>query len=193
VARQPARPETSPTFSGQLEFFGLPSVMQSLAETRATGMLTLTTKQGQTAAKLAFLDGKFVDAQRTNLRGADALYQILERPITGSFAFVPVAAEKLKSATEPETIMSLLLEGIRRHDELQALMTVVPDDLILTKTNIKPTPHEDETDPNLIREVWLKASSGSSVGQWEGQVPTDAFRVRRLIAHWMETGALVAS
>jgi hypothetical protein len=46
-------------------------------------------------------------------------------------------------------------------------------------------------DPALIREIWLKASSGSTVGEWGGQVNTDSYRVRRLVAHWLETGALV--
>ncbi|HKR63767.1 MAG TPA: DUF4388 domain-containing protein, partial [Thermoanaerobaculia bacterium] len=181
------------TLTGELEFFGLPSVMQSLGEMRATGMLTLRSKQGQAAAKLVVLDGKFLTAQRGNARGVDALYDMLERPIAGSFAFVPYQDEKMKSDIVPRDLLGLLLEGVRRHDELQRLVALVPDRMILTKTNVKPTPHEEEEDPTFVRDVWVKASGGGTVGEWERDMPTDSYRVRRLVAHWLEQGALTGS
>jgi alkanesulfonate monooxygenase SsuD/methylene tetrahydromethanopterin reductase-like flavin-dependent oxidoreductase (luciferase family) len=86
-----------------------------------------------------------------------------------------------------------LLEGIRRHDEFNQACTIAPDDVILKATGSKPAPHEDERDAGLIREVWVKASSGVAVGSWEPDIPADAYRVRRLVAHWMEQGALQAN
>jgi hypothetical protein len=192
-AEPPARAESAASLTGALEFFGLPSVVQSLSEMRATGMLTLMNKQKQAAAKLVFVDGKFLNAQMGQIRGDEALYQALERPLTGSFAFVPYPPEKLVSDIVPREIMGLLLEGMRRNDELQRFIALVPDEMTLTKTNVKPMPHEDEADPALVREVWIKASSGANIAECERQLATDSFRVRRLVAHWLEQGALVAS
>ena len=191
-ARQGTASESAPTLAGELEFFGLPSVLQSLGDMRASGMLTLRTKGGEAAAKLVVLDGQFLNAQTGQIRGPEALYEMLERPIAGTFAFVPQPPEKLKTALEPRSIMALLLEGVRRHDELQRIVAFVPDHMTLTKTNLKPTPHDDENDPALVRDVWMKASSGAAVGEWEREITTDSFRVRRLVAHWLEQGALVA-
>jgi hypothetical protein len=188
-----ARADAAASLTGALEFFGLPSVVQSLSEMRATGMLTLMNKQKQAAAKLVFVDGKFLNAQMGQIRGDEALYQALERPLTGSFAFVPYPPEKLASDITPREIMGLLLEGMRRNDELQRFIALVPDDMTLTKTNVKPMPHEDEADPALVREVWIKASSGANIAECERQLATDSFRVRRLVAHWLEQGALVAN
>jgi len=179
------------TLTGELEFFGLPSVMQSLGEMRATGMLTLRTKQGQAAAKLAVSDGKFLNAQRGSVRGPDALYDMLERPISGTFAFVPYPPEKMKGDEAVKDMIGLLLEGVRRHDELQRMLALLPDDIKLSKTTVKPTPHEEEDDPAFIRDVWLKASSGAPIGQWERELNTDSYRVRRIVAHWLEQGALI--
>jgi Domain of unknown function (DUF4388) len=181
------------TLTGELEFFGLPSVMQSLGEMRASGMLTLRTKQGVASAKLVFVDGKFINAQSNHIRGTDALYQTLERPIAGTFAFVPYPPEKMKSDNAPIEIMGLLLEGVRRHDELQTMLALVPDGMKLTKTSVKPTPHDDEKDPVLVREVWMAASNGTTVVECERQVATDSYRIRRLLSHWLEMGALVAA
>jgi hypothetical protein len=184
--------EAAATLTGELEFFGLPSVMQSLQEMRASGMLTLRTKQGLAASKLVFVDGKFINAQSGHIRGVDALYQTLERPIAGTFAFVPYPPEKMKSDNEPIDIMGLLLEGVRRHDELQTMIALVPDGMKLTKTSVKPTPHDDENDPTLVRDVWMSAAAGTTVAECEAKVATDSYRIRRLVAHWLETGALVA-
>jgi hypothetical protein len=181
------------SLSGELEFFGLPSVMQSLAEMRATGLLTVSTKQGEIAGKLVFGEGKFLNAMTGQLKGVDAVYQLLERPVTGAFAFVPYPPERVKSTIPPSEVMPLLMEGIRRHDEFNQACTIAPDDAVLKPTGSKPAPHEDERDAALIREVWVKAQSGVPVGSWESQIPADAYRVRRLVAHWMEQGALQAN
>jgi hypothetical protein len=186
-----ARAEAATTLAGELEFFGLPSVIQSLAEMRATGMLTITNKQKLPVAKMVFTDGKFLNAQMGHIRGDEALYQTLERPVPGAFAFVPYPPEKLGSDIVPREVMGLLLEGMRRNDELQRFIALVPDEMVLTKTSVKPTPHEEESDPTLSRELWIKASSGSSIAECERQLATDSFRVRRLVAHWLEQGALV--
>lgn len=191
----PKMPSREPvaTLTGELEFFGLPSVMQSLGDMRATGMLTLRNKQGQAAAKLVVSEGKFVNAQRGSIRGDEALYDMLERPISGTFAFVPYPPERMQTDLQPREMMALLLEGVRRHDELQRILALIPDGISLVKTSVKPTPHEEESDPAFIRDIWLKASSGAKLGEWEREIPSDSYRVRRLVVHWLEQGALAAS
>jgi hypothetical protein len=182
--------QSGATLTGDLEFFGLPSLLQSLADQQATGIITLTSRSsGQTAGKLLLVDGKFADAQAAHLRGVEALYQLLERPVTGHFAFVPHATPPQISG-EPLDIMPLLFEGIRRHDELRQMMIFVPDDLTLHATKVKPTPDAEERDPVVIREVWVKASSGTAVAEWEPLIAVDTYRTRRLVGRWLEEGAL---
>lgn len=190
-AQAPVRQNTAATLTGDLDFFGLPSLMQSLAEQQATGIVTLTARRtGQTSGKLLFVNGKFADAQCGHLRGIDALYQMLECPITGLFAFVPQAAAAIKTKGEPHDVMGLLFEGIRRHDEYRQLMLFVPDDVVLRATEVKPSPDPEESDPAIIRDVWVKAASGAPIADWESQIAADVFRVRRLVARWMDEGAL---
>jgi hypothetical protein len=181
------------TFAGELEFFGLPSILQSLAEMRATGMLTLSTKEGRAVSKMVFVEGKFINAQTGHVRGTDAMYEALERPISGRFAFVPHPAERMQSPNAPLDIMPILLEGVRRHDELQAILAMIPDAMILAKGEARPGAHQEEKDPGLMREVWTKASAGTAVIECERQIAADSYRVRRLIAHWLEQGALVGA
>lgn len=186
-----ARQANAATLTGDLDFFGLPSLLQSLADQQATGIVTLTARRtGQTAGKLLFVTGKFADAQAGHLRGVDALYQLLECPLAGTFAFVPQPPSNAKPRNEPQAVMPLLFEGIRRHDEYRQLALFVPDDLQFKAGTVKPTPDEEENDPAIIREIWVKASSGARLGDWEAQIAADVYRVRRLVARWMEEGAL---
>ena len=184
----PAAAKQGATLTGDLDFFGLPSLMQSLGEQQATGIVTLIARAtGQTAGKLLFANGKFADAQTAHLRGVEALYQLLEKPVTGTFSFVPASTPpKTKELME---IMSLLFEGIRRHDELRQMLIFVPDDLQLRAVG-KPTPDPEETDPTLIREVWVKAASGARLADWEPSIAVDSYRIRRLVGKWLEEGAL---
>lgn len=177
------------SLTGDLQFFGLPSLMQSLSDNQATGIVTLTGRQG-TVGKLLFVHGQFGDAQASHLRGVDALYQLLERPIVGSFAFVPAQPESVRTKNAPQPVMGLLLEGMRRYDELKQVCVVAADDLVLRPTATKPSPPPDESDPAIIREVWVKASKGGKIAEWESQIAADAYRIRRLIAHWIDQGAL---
>jgi len=186
-----ARQANAASLTGDLDFFGLPSLLQSLADQQATGIVTLTARRtGQTAGKLLFTRGKFADAQAGHLRGVDALYQLLECPLAGTFAFVPQPPSNAKPRNEPQSVMPLLFEGIRRHDEYRQLALFVPDDLTFRAGAVKPTPDAEESDPAIIRDVWVKASSGARLGDWEPQIAADVYRVRRLVARWMEEGAL---
>ena len=42
----------------------------------------------------------------------------------------------------------------------------------------------------VIREVWVKASSGTPVGEFEPTIAVDSYRIRRLVGRWLEEGAL---
>lgn len=187
----PAARESAATLTGDLQFFELPSLIQSLAQTEATGIVTLSAKETrQTAGKLLFVGGKFGDAQCAHLRGIEALYQLLEKPVVGTFTFVPQPRESVRTKDAPQEVMSLIFEGIRRHDELKQASVVVPDEICLKAGDAKPTPDAEETDPSFIRETWIKATSGSPLREWEPQIPADSFRIRRLVARWVEEGAL---
>ena len=86
--------------------------------------------------------------------------------------------------------MGLLLEGMRRYDELQRLRVVVPDNLLLRPGAAKPTPPEDETDGDFMRQVWERVRNGGARAEdCEAAFAVDSYRVRSLLAHWLETGA----
>jgi hypothetical protein len=182
--------EPAAGLSGDLDLFGLPSVLQTLSQSQLTGVLSLMQAQGKVEAAVLLENGKFRGAQLGNLRGPEAMYQLFERPFPGTFAFVSrsdVAA--YGQSTDAQDVLGLLLEGVRRHDEFKRAAALVPDQAVLEPTGAASTSVPDE-DADFVRLVWSTAAKGASVAQCEAAIQTDSYRTRRLLAHWVEEGAL---
>jgi len=192
-----SRPAEAPTksFSGDLELFGLPSLLQTVADSQLSGTLSLTNREGETTATLAFEGGKILDCVVGNLRGESAFYQIFETPVPGSFAFQSQRPGSGGSGTTAELldVSPMVLEAVRRHDEFKEARVLVPDGARLAATGTKPSRPETDEDPGFLQAVWLKASSGVPAAQLEDALGVDSYRVRHLLAHWVEEGALAAS
>jgi hypothetical protein len=90
-------------------------------------------------------------------------------------------------------ILPLSLEGMRRYDELQLAAALVPDEIALKASEVKPTAPAEEKDGILLRELWNRASSGATPKECESAVKADSYRIRRLLVHWVSTGSLVAA
>jgi hypothetical protein len=174
--------------SGDLELFGLPGVLQTLSQTGLTGILTLLNKQGQPEATMAMDKGHFLGAQAGKLKDDDAVFQIFERPFPGTFNFVSKPATALPKG-KPQDPMGLILEGVRRHDELKLAVAIVSDSATLKATGKAHTGMEDEK-ADFAEQLWGQVKPGLSALKIEGPVVADTFRTRRLLAHWVEEGAL---
>ncbi len=178
--------------SGDLELFGLPTLLQSLADTKATGRLVICGSNGRERAAVFFADGGIVHCGVGRLRGLDAVCQLFERPQPGSFRFVkPSADDPPLHGKEALEVMPTILEAVRRHDEFQEDRALVPDGASLASApGAVPTPPEEETDDVFVETVWREATRGTAPESCEGAAGADAYRVRRLYAHWFEIGAL---
>jgi uncharacterized protein DUF4388 len=189
----PAAAETTGAgLAGDLELFGLPGVLQTLSQSQLTGVLSLMSVQGKIEASILLEGGRFRGAQFATLRGEEAAYQLFEKPFQGTFAFVSRPDLSGQGATSaPHDVISLLLEGVRRHDEFKRSAALVPDQVLLDPTGAPSTPLRDEK-KDFVRLVWSTIANGTTPVECEAAVKTDGYRVRRLLAHWVEEGALKA-
>jgi hypothetical protein len=184
--------EAHAALSGDLEIFELPSLLQSLGVSEVTGILTLRDQRNEVHATMTLERGKIRGCQVGVLRGDDACYQLFERPIPGTFAFtknIDLPPRK-ESDPPPREVVPVLLEGMRRYDEFQRASALVPDDMQLVSTDVKPTANADEPDAALQQAVWARIVSGAPPRLCEQTVGVDAFRIRRLLVYWLEEGSL---
>jgi hypothetical protein len=188
-----AKPAELPGLSGDLDLFGLPGLLQTLAQSQLTGVLSVMNAEKRTEATVVLQDGRFREARFGNLRGVDAVYQLFERPFPGTFAFVSRASvEDLAGGAPAEDVIGLLLEGVRRHDEFKRAAALAPDDLALRATGV-PSTSLPEEDPDFVLLLWREVVKGSTPLACEKGIATDGYRTRRLIAHWLEEGSLAAA
>lgn len=187
-----SKPSEAPAgLSGDLELFGLPSLLQTLSQAQLSGVLSLMNAQGKAEASVLFEHGRFRGAQVGGIRGEEAVYQLFERPFPGTFAFVNRQDAASQGPASPaQELLGLILEGVRRHDELKRAAALVPDRVSLKPTGTPSTPLPDE-DEDFAHLVWTKAS-GATPADCEARISADSYRVRRLLAHWVEEGALKA-
>lgn len=178
-----------PSLVGDLELFGLPSLLQSLSDLAASGDLILKNPEDEVFATVHLEKGKFRSAQMGLLSGDAAFYQLFEWPQPGTFQFSRTP-EKPEDQSELRDILPLTLEGIRRYDELQQYRSVVPDQSKLVLKSDRPVALQEEKDGLFFRDLWTAVRSGATPTECEATVIADSFRVRRLLAHWVESGAI---
>ena len=139
-------------------------------------------------ATLAMREGKLSDIRRGHLKGEDAFYQLFERPVPGQFAFVKAAGA---GADGPVLeVLPLTLEAMRRYDEFQETAVLLPDDVRLERSDVAATPYPGEKDGSFLQALWERASRGATPVDCEAAVASDSYRIRRVLAHWLEQGAL---
>lgn len=108
VQRQTAR-----GVSGSLREMGFPELVQVLSQSRKTGALKVRLSNGE-SGEVHFEEGLVVNAMWGRARGEDAFFSMCALS-DGDFAFDPTfkpQARVIQASAE-----SLLLEGLRRHDE----------------------------------------------------------------------------
>jgi hypothetical protein len=185
------------TRSGELELFGLPALMQHLSGSGLSGTLTLKDAQGEIASEIELRGGKVKSCETGALTGDEAFYQLLERPAPGSYFLAMPAKPEVEEGAEDvssfKEIVSLCREGMRRFDEFQQTSVVIPDDVRFKATEIRPEHHPEELDGIFVNGLWKLVSTGSTPLECEASVTADAFRIRRQIAHWVESGALTGA
>jgi hypothetical protein len=185
----PAPSEPGGGFAGDLDVFGLPALLHTLADLRQTGTLTISDAAGQKVATVRYEKGRLAGARFGELAGTSAFYALLERLFPGRFSFVP--DQQPSPNFEPTEVLPLLLEGLRRQDELRRLEALVPRDaLLLAKVKGSPPAVAVETDSALLGTLWGVVNNGAAVGDCERLAAVDPYRVWATLAAWLESGAI---
>jgi hypothetical protein len=183
-------PQGSPSLSGDLDLFGLPALLQSLSDSALTGTLKLKRPDGEVFATLHMEKGELSFCRYGNLSSEAAFYQLFEKPQPGTFEFMRNVETSNEQKSQLGAVLPMMLEAMRRYDEVQQLRVTIPDQANLRTKGIQPSPLPEEKDGLLFRELWTLINKGNTPVQCESSISMDSYRILRLIAHWVETGAL---
>jgi hypothetical protein len=182
------------TMSGDLDLFGLPDLLQEMNSLQLTGPLNIKDAKGNLRGTFLLNTGRILNCSAGHMEGVEAAYQLLEKPIEGSFLFQGRKDDSTKEPTKEQKfpeLSALLAEGMRRYDELQRARAILPDSVRFKRKGPEPAPPVQPDDKELFTTLWQKTADGATPEECEASCPVDSYRVRTLLARWIEEGVLL--
>lgn len=171
---------------GNLRYFDLATVMQTLIGSQQTGAL-LVTRDKHKVAEIFFLRGNIARAKYRQLVGDDAVYQLFQSPVEGEFSFTGRDVEE--GEVESEITMpaiSLLMESVRLQDELPVLRQKLPDADRVFRQKATHLSWEDTDSVDLAAAVWARLKKGATLNDLQREVPRSSYALYRTVATLLE-------
>ncbi len=177
---------------GNLRFFDLATVIQTLIGSHQTGNLTVTQEGSkQRIAELFFFKGNIARAKVKQLTGDDAVFQLFQSPLEGEFSFTGrnVQEDEVQAEVTLPGI-SLLMESVRLQDELPLLQARIPDANRVWKQKASQLQWEEPDTLELAVALWSRFKKGASVADLHRDVPRCSYFIYRTVLGMVDAGLI---
>jgi CRP-like cAMP-binding protein len=173
---------------GNLRFFDLATVIQTLIGSHQTGNLVVTHEKNK-VAEIFFFKGNIARAKVKNLVGDDAVFQLFQSPLEGDFSFTGrnVQEDEVHADITMPAI-SLLMESVRLQDELPLLQARIPDAGRVFRQKAAQLQWEDPETVELAASVWSRLKKGASVADLQRDIPRCSYAIYKTMAAMMDGG-----
>jgi CRP-like cAMP-binding protein len=174
---------TPKQLQGNLRYFDLATVIQTLIGAQQTGSLVVTQAEGQErVAEMFFYKGNIAKAKFHHLTGDDAVFQLFQGPLEGDFSFTGRVVDE--GDVQPDITMpaiSLLMESVRLQDELPLLQARLPDpQRVLRQKAVQLAWQEGDT-VELAAAVWSRLKKGASLVDLQREIPRCTHAIYRTV------------
>lgn len=175
---------------GNLRYFDLATVIQTLIGSHQTGALVVTHEKHK-LAEIFFYCGNIARARFRQLTGDDAVFQLFQSPVEGDFSFTgrEVREEEVQSEVSMPAI-SLLMESVRMQDELPMLRERLPDDGRVFRQKAAQLAWEEPESIELAASIWSRLKKGASLAELQRDVPRSTYAIYRTVATLLEAGQI---
>ena len=167
---------------GNLRYFDLATVIQTLISSRQTGALVVNQDKHK-LAEIFFYHGNIARARYRQLAGDDAVFQLFQSPVEGDFSFTgrDVREEEVQSEVSMPAI-SLLMESVRMQDELPLLKQRLPDAERVFRQKAPQLAWDEPESIELAAAVWSRLKKGASLAELQRDVPRSTYSLYKTIA-----------
>jgi CRP-like cAMP-binding protein len=185
-------PRGSKQLQGNLRFFDLATVIQTLIGSHQTGTLVVTQEGGKTKnriAELFFFKGNIAKAKVRHLTGDDAVFDLFQSALEGDFSFTgrQVQEEEVQADITMPAI-SLLMESMRLQDELPLLKERIPDPDRVYRRKATQLDWQDSESGELAAAVWSRLKKGASMNDLQRDVPRCSYALYQTVVSLLATG-----
>ena len=177
---------------GNLKFFDLATVIQTLIGSHQTGNLVVMQEGSkQRIAEIFFFKGNIARAKYRQLAGDDAVFQLFQSPLEGEFSFTGrnVAEEEVQPDITMPAI-TLLMESVRLQDELPIIQERIPDPERAFKQKAAHLKWEEAETVELAATVWSRLKKGASMNDLQRDIPRCSYALYKTMAALLESGQI---
>ncbi len=177
---------------GNLRYFDLATVIQTLIGSHQTGNLTVSQEGGkQRIAELFFFKGNIARAKVKQLSGDDAVFQLFQSPLEGEFSFTGrnVQEDEVQADVTLPGI-SLLMESVRLQDELPLLQARIPDANKVWKQKAAQLQWEEPETLEVAVAMWSRFRKGASVADLHRDIPRCSFYIYKTVLGMVDAGLI---
>jgi hypothetical protein len=172
-------PFQAPGLQGNLAFFDLPTVIQTVVASRQAGVLRLFGRSGKVVAQLIMKDGYITKATFKHLSGENALLELMTRndPLDFVFERQDVSSKQDDPDLRMKPPHMLLIEGARRADELPKLAQQLgwPSSTFLQSTNLPDWNKLGGEAATISPKLWLLMEVGCNIDEMFTKLPYDRY------------------
>jgi CRP-like cAMP-binding protein len=176
--------------SGNLQFFDLATVIQTLIGSHQTGSLIVSSPKHERVSEIVFFKGNIVRALFQRLKGDDAVFQLFQSKPEGEFAFTSREAEEQQGADITLPGISLLMEAIRMSDELPILQEQLTDRKKVHKAKVTELTWADDESLPAARDVFKQLQKGASIDDLEKDSGRCSYWVYKVVQSLQAAGHL---
>ncbi len=172
---------------GNLKFFALATVIQTLIGSHQSGVLSVTHSKGlagkQKIAEILFIKGNISRAKFKHLTGDDTVFQLFQARLEGEFSFGGKASPEEEGVQSDITMpaISLLMESVRLQDELPLLLEKHPDASRVLRRKVEQLAWEDEDTAEVAAAIWARLKSGASLADLEADVARCTYSICKVV------------
>ncbi|HXK10662.1 MAG TPA: cyclic nucleotide-binding domain-containing protein [Vicinamibacteria bacterium] len=175
---------------GNLRFFDLATVIQTLIGSHQTGALVVSQDKHR-LAEIFFLRGNIARARYRQLVGDDAVFQLFQSPVEGEFSFTGREVREDEVQTEISMpAISLLMESVRLQDELPVLQERIGDPRRVFRQKTAQLAWEDPDTIELAAAVWSRLKKGASVEDLQREVARSSYAIYRTLVTLLDGGQI---
>jgi CRP-like cAMP-binding protein len=175
---------------GNLRYFDLATVIQTLIGSHQTGVLSVTQGEGQSRlAEMLFFKGNICRAKFRQLSGDDAVFQLFQAPLEGEFSFTgrDMSEDEVQTDITMPSI-SLLMESVRLQDELPLLQARLPDPARVFRQKAAQLAWSDADTAELAASVWSRLKKGASLADLQRDIPRCSYWIYKALATLVDEG-----
>ncbi len=181
--------ESKKELQGDLKYFDLGTIVQTLIGASQSGVMTLSSGK-ELVAQLYFQNGNVSRAQYGHRHGDEAVHHLFQAEPEVEFLFESKGAESFADGPDPRITvpaMALMMDSVRLQDELKVLLEELPADNTVIQRNVDALDWSDDEGQADARQVWGCLHSPMTVRELFDKAHSCHCHTARILARLLQT------